>query len=71
MAEISIEKIGKVFHDKSRGRDVAALDDISLSIAANDLWSSDVTIEIAVPARPARPVRPMRWTYVSGSWVRS
>ena len=35
---------------------------ISFSIATIDLWSSDVTIEIAVPVRPARPVRPMRWT---------
>ncbi|WP_024510788.1 ABC transporter ATP-binding protein [Bradyrhizobium sp. ARR65] len=36
MAEISIEGISKTFHDKSRGRDVAALDDINLSIASND-----------------------------------
>ncbi|HLG82966.1 MAG TPA: ABC transporter ATP-binding protein [Bradyrhizobium sp.] len=36
MAEISIEGITKVFHDTSRGRDVAALDDINLAIASND-----------------------------------
>jgi NitT/TauT family transport system ATP-binding protein len=36
MAEISIEKISKVFLDKSRARDIAALDDINLSIASND-----------------------------------
>ncbi|WP_315833597.1 ABC transporter ATP-binding protein [Bradyrhizobium prioriisuperbiae] len=36
MAEINIEAITKTFHDSSRGREVAALDDINLSIAAND-----------------------------------
>jgi NitT/TauT family transport system ATP-binding protein len=36
MADINIEQITKVFHDKSRGRDVAALDNINLSIASND-----------------------------------
>jgi hypothetical protein len=35
---------------------------ISRSIAAIDLLSSGLTIDIAVPARPARPVRPMRCT---------
>jgi NitT/TauT family transport system ATP-binding protein len=36
VARIGIENVAKVFHDTSRGRDVAALDDFSLSIAAND-----------------------------------
>jgi NitT/TauT family transport system ATP-binding protein len=36
VAGISIENVAKVFHDTSRERDVAALDDFSLSIATND-----------------------------------
>ena len=39
---------------------------ISRSIAAIDLVSSGVTMEIAVPVRPARPVRPMRWHVIVG-----
>jgi hypothetical protein len=35
---------------------------ISDSMAATDLLSAPVTIEIAMPLRPARPVRAMRWT---------
>jgi len=35
---------------------------ISFSIAATDLLSAPVTIEIAMPLRPARPCGPMRWT---------
>jgi NitT/TauT family transport system ATP-binding protein len=36
VAGISIDTVTKVFHDRSRGGDFVALDEITLSIAAND-----------------------------------